>query len=327
MPPRSPAVLAASLRPFAVRAALCAGAALLASSAAFARDDVSLWRLGPENIGPEYSHEVDDLYRLILWIVAVAFVATEALLVFFLFRFRAKPGGKAVYTHGNHRLEVVWTILPAAILFWLALHQMGTWKAIKITRPDPKQGLVVEVLAKQFEWNFRYAGPDGKFGTEDDIFSVNNLHVPVDTRVTVLIRSQDVLHAFFLPNIRLKQDAVPGLTIPQWFEARKTTETARKERGDDKFEFEIACAELCGIQHTKMRGVLKVDSKEDFWKWIDKTYVEDVLPYGSDPEAFINKHWPASENKYEDVWLRDGWPAELKAKWPKPEGEKPPEGK
>lgn len=316
MRPKPPAVAAATLRALAIRAALGAGAALLAATAALAKDEVSLWRLGPENIGPEYSYEVDQLYRVILWIVMVAFVATEGLLVWFVVRFRAKPGGKAVYTHGNHRLEVIWTILPAAILFWLALHQMGTWKAIKITRPDPKQGLVVEVLAKQFEWNFRYAGPDGRFGTTDDVLSVNNLHIPVDTKVTVLIRSQDVLHSFFLPNIRLKQDAVPGLTIPQWFEARKTTATARKERGDEKFEFEIACAELCGIQHTKMRGVLRVHTKEEFWKWIDKTYVDDILPYDTDPEAFINKYWPESENRLEDPWLRDGWPADLKAKWP-----------
>lgn len=320
MPPRSPAVGKDPLRAFAGRAALLALAILLLAVPALAKDDVSLMRLGPENIGPEYSHEVDHLYRVILWIVAVAFVVTEALLVFFVLKFRARPGGKAVYTHGNHRLEVVWTILPAAILFWLALHQMGTWKTIKITRPDPRQGLVVEVLAKQFEWNFRYAGPDGKFGTEDDITSVNNLHVPVDTKVTVLLRSQDVIHSFFLPNIRLKQDAVPGLTIAQWFEARKTTETARKERGDPKFEFEIACAELCGPQHTQMKGALKVYSREDFWKWIDKTYVEDVLPYGSNPDDFINQHWPEKENRLEDVWLRDGWPADLKAKWPRPEG-------
>jgi len=319
MPPGSPAGGAGGLRALARRAGLVAAAALLCASPAFA-DDVTLFRLGPENIGPKYSHDVDRLYLVIFWIVAIAFVVTEAILVFFVLKYRAKPGGKAVYTHGNHRLEVVWTILPAAILFWLALFQMSTWKEIKISRPDPKGGLVVQVFAKQFEWHFRYAGPDGKFGTNDDVCTTKTLHVPVDTQVTVQIRSQDVIHAFFLPYVRLKQDAVPGLTIPQWFEVVKTTEQARQERGNKDFDFEIACAELCGPQHTEMRGILRIYSKEEFWKWLDNEYVTKVLPYGSDPEDYVNKYWPAGENRLEDPWTRDGWPADLKAKWPKQDG-------
>ena len=247
---------------------------------------------------------------------------------------------------------------------------------MKIRKPAPREGLVVQVLAKQFEWNIRYAGPDGRFGTGDDVTMTNGLHVPVDTKVTVLLRSQDVLHSFFLPNIRLKQDTVPGLTISQWFEATKTTEAGRaefrarleadranlgprveadlreeirlrlaKERppsadldgevakafaerpigqrvGDwieakaKAFDFEIACAELCGIGHTTMRGTLVVHGKDDFFRWLDGAYVKEVHEYGTDPNALINKHWPADQNGIEDEWLRAGWPADLKAKWP-----------
>ncbi len=320
------------------RAAPGAAAAILAASfaasPAFAGDEASLFRLGPENIGT-YGRDVDHLYSLILWIVVATFFLTEGLLLFFLLRYRATPGGKSVYTHGNHRLELIWTLVPGAILFWLALFQMGTWKEIKITHPDPKQGPVIEVMGKQFEWRARYAGPDGKFATDDDMTFTNHLYVPVDTKVTILLRSQDVIHSFFLPNLRLKQDAVPGMTIQQWFEVAnerdasgaivtdRTTAAERKRRKDagdplaDKFDYEIACAELCGIQHTTMHGYLHVLSKEDFWKWVDGAYLKDTLPYGSDPEDLINKNWPADQNKFEDSWLRDNWPADLKAKWPK----------
>lgn len=299
-----------------LRAAAAAAAVLGAAGTALAADKPSLFHLGPENIGT-YGQKVDDLYRLILWIVVVTFLLTESLLLFFVIRFRAKPGGKAVYTHGNHALEVGWTIVPGAILFGLALVQTGAWKEIKIAKPPPKDGLVVQVLAKQFEWHFRYAGPDGKFGTSDDVTTNGQLHVPVDTNVTVLLRSQDVLHAFFLPYLRLKQDTVPGMTISQWFQARKTTATARRERGDEKFDFEIACAELCGLGHTKMRGTLIVEPKEEFFKWLDAEYVSTVLPFGPDDNEPINKYWPADQNRTEDAWGRDNWPVDLKAKWPK----------
>ncbi|MCK6480328.1 MAG: cytochrome c oxidase subunit II [Planctomycetes bacterium] len=317
-------VLGGGLRRFAAPAAALA----LLAGAAWAQDGGAaipvpepphaggLSALGPENIGPQYSHDVDHLYRVILWLTTGAFVLTQGLLLFFLFRFRARPGGVAAWTHGNHRLEIIWTLVPGAILFWLALFQFSTWKDIKIARPDPKEGLVVQVMAKQFEWHFRYAGPDGKFDTDDDLLTLNYLHVPVDTKVTVQLRTQDVLHSFFLPNLRLKQDTVPGLTINQWFEARKTTEQARKERGIESFNFEIACAELCGLGHTRMKGYLVVHSKEGFFAWADKAYLEEPHEYGKNPDNLLNRFWPATENKLEDPWLRDNWPADLKAKWP-----------
>ena len=353
-----------------------AAAALLACSLpALAAEKPNLFRLSPDCIGT-YGHEIDHLYKVILWLTTGAFVLTEGLLLFFVLKFRARPGGTAVYTHGNHRLEVIWTILPGAILFWLALYQFGSWKRVKIDRPDPSNGLVVQVMAKQFEWHFRYAGPDGKFGTDDDVTMVNNLHVPIDTKVTVLLRSQDVLHAFFLPNLRLKQDAVPGLTIPIWFEAKKTTEQGRadyraglekiraglgprverdlrqaifeglpaekKNSAEEdrewarmlqekplearisewidaktaRFDYEIACAELCGLGHTTMRGFLQIHTKEGFFAWLDKTYVEDVHELGIDDTDFHHKYWPKDQNRIEDKWLRDNWPADLKAKWP-----------
>jgi len=370
-------------RAFLRRAPVLAAVAaclILGAPAALAGERISLFEFSPDHIGGEggYGHEIDQLYKVILWIVLVTFALTESLLVWFLFKFRARPGAKAVYTHGNHRLEIIWTLIPGAILFWLAIYQTSTWKRIKIDRPPPSEGLVVEVMGKQFEWHFRYAGPDGKFGTADDVVpAANNLHVPVDTKVTVLLRTQDVLHSFFLPNLRLKQDSVPGLTIGVWFEAKRTTDQGRadyrarleedrahlgprverdlrqavfeglpaerKNAAEEekewqrllaekplearipewieakvaRFDYEIACAELCGLGHTRMRGTLVVQSKEDFFQWLDKEYVGDAYVYGSNPDALINKFWPETANKVEDSWLRDNWPADLKAKWPK----------
>ena len=360
----------------ALRAGLAAAALALVAGPAAAEDSL-YGRLTPDNIGT-YGAEIDSLYKVILWLVLGTFVLTEGLLFWFIFRYRARPGTKAIYTHGNHRLEMIWTLIPGAILFWLALYQMSTWKNIKVKKPAPSQGLVVQVLARQFEWHFRYAGPDGKFNTTDDITSAV-LHVPVDTNVTVLLRSQDVIHSFFLPHLRLKQDTVPGLTISQWFNVTpgNTTDDARarykasleantagtleKVRRDLRREvvdrlvsekrplsevdaefakavseqslearvpkwiegkvashdFEIACAELCGIGHTKMRGVLRVHSKEAFWKWLDGAYVGEVMEYGTDQNSPIYKYWPADQNTVEDSWTRDQWPASLKEKWPK----------
>ena len=128
-----------------------------------------------------------------------------------------------------------------------------------------------------------------------------------------------VLHAgctFFLPYLRLKQDTVPGMTINQWFRATKTTAQARIERGNPNFNFEIACAELCGLGHTTMRGILVVDSEADFYKWLDAQYVDSTLGFDN-TDQLIYRFWPATENRMEDPWGAKHWPEELKAKWPK----------
>jgi cytochrome c oxidase subunit 2 len=353
-------------RRIAWRSAIAAAALVFAAGGARAEEG-GLFRLSPENIST-YGGEVDSLYQVILWLTVATFVITEAVLLYFLFRFRAKPGGRAVHTHGSHKLEVAWTTVPAVILVWLAFYQFGTWSRIKIAMPDPSEGLVVQVMAKQFEWHFRYAGPDGTFGTNDDI-QTQALHVPVNTKVTLLLRTQDVLHSFFVPSLRLKQDTVPGLTIRQWFEATKTTEDMRpswkaheesmralhrkrleaeaqsvaKESGvaatqvteatldaliaerASRRTYEIACAELCGLGHTRMRGELHVHTKDEFFKWLDGVYVADVREFGVKEDAPIAMYWPkkdaaATPLVVEDSWLKAEWPAALKAAWPKSDG-------
>ncbi|REJ68581.1 MAG: cytochrome c oxidase subunit II [Planctomycetota bacterium] len=206
----------------------------------------------------EYGYVIDDLFMAILWMTGIVFVATEICLVWFMMRYdRSRNSQPVKFTHGSHTLEVVWTILPAATLLFIAIYQMNAWANTKIRRPD-EPGLTVEVVARQFEWRLRYPGKDGEFDTPDDIYHVNDLHVPVDEDILVRLKSQDVLHSFFLPNLRVKQDAVPGMDIPVWFKAKKNG------------AYDLVCAELCGWGHYKMRGRLTVQSRADFDQWLDE---------------------------------------------------------
>jgi cytochrome c oxidase subunit II len=214
----------------------------------------------PQNIGDTTAQSIDRLFWFILVLTGVVFIVTEMTLFFFLWRYDAKTNTRPVkFTHGSHTLEVCWTIVPAATLLFIALYQMNTWAAAKMRRPTEDgrpMAPTVEVSARQFEWRLRYPGEDGILGTKDDLFDVNDLHVPVGEDTLVNLKSMDVLHSFFLPNLRVKQDAVPGMLIPVWF--RPLVEG----------EFDIPCAELCGWGHYKMKGRLVVQSRPEYEKYL-----------------------------------------------------------
>ncbi|HEX3872425.1 MAG TPA: cytochrome c oxidase subunit II [Pirellulales bacterium] len=205
----------------------------------------------------EHGHEIDHLWNFILILTGVVFVATEVVLFWFLWKYDASVNHEPVkFMHGSHNLEVIWTILPASTLLFIAIYQMNAWADVKMRKPD--MPATVEVMARQFEWRLRYPGSDGKFDTPDDIHYVNDLHIPVDEEILVDLKSMDVLHDFFLPNMRIKQDAVPGMVIPVWF------------RATDQGQFDLVCAELCGWGHYKMKGRLTVESRSDFDAWLKK---------------------------------------------------------
>jgi cytochrome c oxidase subunit 2 len=214
-----------------------------------------IWLRLPEGVS-SYSGRVDGLFSLILWITGIIFVVVEVLLLFFLFRYRRREGRRAHYTHGNNRLEVIWTIIPAVICVVLALLSRRTWAEIK--QQMPKDAMQVEITGEQFAWNIRYAGPDGKLGTADDIVTLNQLHFPVGRPVVATLRSKDVIHSFFLPEFRVKQDAVPGMSTRIWFDAMRVG------------HWEIACAELCGLGHYRMKGFVTVETQEEYEKWLSE---------------------------------------------------------
>jgi cytochrome c oxidase subunit II len=224
------------------------------------------WNL-PRNVsmnGPlAFGRQVDHLFDIILAITGIVFVATEVALCWAMWKYAGAPDRRAQYFHGSQRLEVVWTIIPSAILVFIALYQMGTWADIKFRSSQPKVQPVARVTARQFQWLIQYPGPDGRLDTPDDLHLVNDLHCVKGVPVVIQLKSRDVLHSFFLPQMRIKQDAVPGLTIPVWFDA------------DEAGKYELVCAELCGWGHYKMKGMVTVHGTQaDFDEWLKGALLE-----------------------------------------------------
>jgi cytochrome c oxidase subunit II len=205
-----------------------------------------------------FGPKIDWLFELIFWIVLIVWVAVMITMVTFMIRYRNRPGRKAEYLEGNSRLEIIWTSITAAIMIMLALLSRSTWADIK--EHGPPGQVFYNVTAKQFNWEITYPGPDGKLGTKDDVTVENEMHVPVNQVVRIDLTSKDVIHSFFVPNLRLKQDAVPGRIIHVWFEAT------------EKGTYEIPCAELCGFGHSGMLGSLTVESEADFEKYLKDKY-------------------------------------------------------
>jgi cytochrome c oxidase subunit 2 len=249
----------------------------------------------PPNVS-SYGGDVDNLFYIILGFTAFFFVLTEGILVYAMYRYAHRPGTKVLYIHGNHRLELLWTLVPAALLLFIAFAQISVWDRIKYQSSMPNPDQVVQVTAKQWEWRIRYPAqlpktPTGKEWAEapeiDDLHVLNELHTWKGAKVRIWLKTQDVIHSFGLPNLRLMQDALPGKTIPMWFEATDSnvhwTAADRLEEDQEAGKhWEIACKELCGGGHYRMRGRLYVHSeslspdghvvvtaKEDYQKWLD----------------------------------------------------------
>jgi cytochrome c oxidase subunit 2 len=190
----------------------------------------------------EHGRTIDNLFMFILYLTGVVFIITEMALFWFSWKYDANSNEEPVkFSHGSHALELVWTIIPAVTLLFIAIYQMEAWAAAKMQPPDIP--ITVEVTGRQFNWDFRYPGPDGELYTQDDILRTDGkLYLPVNEEVLLKITSADVLHSFFLPNLRMKQDVVPGMEQHMWFKGKKTG------------GFDIVCAELCGWGHYKMKG-------------------------------------------------------------------------
>jgi cytochrome c oxidase subunit 2 len=210
----------------------------------------------PDNVVSTYGTTLDDLWLVILWVTGIVFVATEITLLVFMVKYRHKEGRKADYIHGSNTAEVVWTVIPFVIVMALAFYSKGIWDDIRDPSLIPANAYEIQMMASQFEWAATYSGADGQFQTADDFVSLNVLHIAVNQPVVVQLEAEDVIHSFFLPEFRVKQDAVPGMTTPVWFEATQTG------------EFTLACAELCGLGHYTMGGTVIVHSQADFQDWL-----------------------------------------------------------
>ena len=212
-----------------------------------------------------FAGPIDGMFLAILIITGIAFVVVESGLIWFVIKYRARPGRKAYYTHGNVTAEYIWTAVPAVVCVGLALVSNHYWKIIKGHDSVPADAYPIKVHAKQFEWLFTYPGPDGKLGTADDIADVRNkLHVPLGRPVVLEEESEDVIHSVFIPAFRLRQDAVPGMHIRAWFIATKAG------------EYELACSQLCGMQHYKMHARVTVQTPAEFDAWVAKAAQGDI---------------------------------------------------
>ena len=212
--------------------------------------------LMPDNVVSTFGPALDDLWIVILWITGIIFFATEITLLIFMVKYRHRDGRKAEYIHGSNKAEIVWTAIPFVIVMGLAFYSKGIWDEIRDQSLIPADAYSIELLARQFEWNATYSGADNQFGTADDFDVLNELHIPVDRPVRIELEAQEVIHSLFLPEFRVKQDAVPGMITPVWFEATQTG------------EFTLACAELCGLGHYTMGGTVIVHSQADFQDWL-----------------------------------------------------------
>ena len=217
----------------------------------------------PENTS-EQGKTIDHLYDLIHWVAAVIFVLTGALITWAMWSGSYRDI-RSDYVHSHTGFELVWSIIPGFILVFLSIYQFQSWTDNKIDRPMVSAGTVdgesvpappiARVHARQFGWDIVYPGPDGLLDTADDLTIPNELVVPVDQTIVLQLKSRDVIHSFFVRELRLKQDIVPGMTQYAWFypnEVRK---------------YEIICTELCGWGHYKMKGVLRIVSAEEYAAW------------------------------------------------------------
>ncbi len=236
----------------------CPLALMLTSTWALAQDK----RWGPGEPASDYGDRFYDLFWLITILVSVAFALVVVLLVIPVLRDRARPGHRASFDHGkslhDKRLTAIISIVTFIVLdAWVLVIAMQDLREAYWAIPDAKdpQTYRVEVLAQQWAWNFRATGVDGEFGTADDILTINELVVPLNRPVSFNMTSKDVIHALFLPEMRLKRDVNPGAINEAWFKPIK--------EGD----FTILCAELCGFAHYQMYGKLVVLEQGQFNEW------------------------------------------------------------
>ncbi len=205
-----------------------------------------------------YSGDIDRLVLLISILVGVWFIAAEAMFFWLLFRFRARPGVPAMYVTGKEKHLKRWINIPHTLILIcdvvIIIAAVRVWVKVKQTMPPADE--TVRVTGQQWVWTFDQPGPDGQLDTADDIATSDTLHVQVGQTVHFQLESKDVLHSFFVPVLRLKQDIVPGRTINGWFKATQPG------------THDILCAEICGIGHGIMGGTIVVETPEQHAEWM-----------------------------------------------------------
>src|SRR5688572_23525823 len=257
--------------------------------------------LGLPELASTHGAQIDGLIGWTHVFMLILFVGWGSFFVYALIRFRRSRNPVANYagvkSHTSSYLEAGVAVVEMILLLGFAI---PLWAARVDRIPPESESLVVQVTGEQFAWNIHYPGPDGKFGrtdiklldlqsnplgidrsdpaAKDDVTTLNQFYLPVNKPIIVRLRSKDVIHSFGVPEFRVKQDAIPGLTIPIWFVPNVTTAEMRTRTGNAEFQYEIACAQLCGLGHARMRGFVTVQTAEEFQKWMDERVKEQSEP-------------------------------------------------
>lgn len=234
---------------------------------------------------------IDKMLYITIALTGIVFVITQVALFWFSFKYQESDTRKAYYYPHNNKLELIWTVIPAIALTVLVGFGLFYW--FKITGDAPKDAMKVEVTGKQFGWEFRYPGKDDILGKKyfknidpaknnpigqlwedqanhDDIFVEQEMHLVVNKPVKLIIGSKDVIHDVGLVHFRMKMDAVPGTPTTLWFTPKLTTKQMKEKTGNPDFVYEISCDQMCGKGHWSMRGVIVVESQEEFDVWMAK---------------------------------------------------------
>lgn len=264
--------------------------------------------LGMPEGASAHALQLDNLSAIVHWFMIVLFVGWGLFFAYSLFRFRKGRNPVASYegakghfsTYGEAAVVLIEVILLVAFA-------VPIWAA-RVNEPPETEGAVrVRVVAEQFAWNAHYPGPDGVFGrtdskkitvgtnplgldksdpaAQDDVVTLNQLHLPVDRQILIDLSSKDVIHSLFLPQMRVKQDAIPGMTIPVWFKATKVTPPENSLPGCavTKSCWEVACAQLCGITHYRMRGFYQIHDQAGYEEWLAQNAPAPAIPTVAPP--------------------------------------------
>lgn len=280
---------------------------------------------GPHTAASVHGTRLDSMFNITLFFTGIVFVITQILLFYFSYKYQAREGQKALYISHDNRLEVLWTAVPAVVMAFLVISGLDAWNEVMADVKEGEEVIEIEATGYQFAWHLRYPGADGKLGTRNyklidgtnplgqdwtDSKNHDDLHpgeivLPVGKKVRVRITARDVLHNFYLPHFRVKMDAVPGMPTYFVFTPSKTTEEYRQElkkypeyqvpsdpsnpKSDPlwkTFEYELACAELCGSGHYSMRRIVRIVSEEEYQKWLTEQssyYLSSIRNTENDP--------------------------------------------
>jgi len=244
--------------------------------------------LFPQGSASVEGEKIDLMLYITIAVTGLVFFITQILLFWFAYKYQEKEGKKAFFFPHNNKLELIWTTVPAIFLTILVVFGLKYW--FKMTSDAPKDAVVVEITGHQFAWDMRYPGTDGKLGKKNyklynqpsgntlavdfndeeswDDLHTTEMHLPVNRPVKLVINAMDVIHDVGLSHFRMKMDAVPGIPTTMWFTPQYTTEQMKKRTGNPNFVYEISCDQMCGKGHFSMRGVIIVESEEDYKKWL-----------------------------------------------------------